>query len=80
MKNYLPDYINYIFSGFYPENYDEYLLKEKIFTYSEVKIDSYSTENSDGPSSYDYYYYYYFEFTKPNTLFHGPSDCLKSWF
>ena len=40
-----------------------------MFPYYEIKIDPYSTEDSDGPSSYDYYYY--FEFTKPNTLFHG---------
>ncbi len=36
-----------------------------MFPYYEIKIDPYSTEDSDGPSSYDYYYYY-FEFTKPN--------------
>jgi len=64
LESYLSEYIRYIFSDIYPENYDRYLLTEKMYPYSEGQKNPYSTEDSYCSSCYDYYYY--FEFTKPN--------------
>lgn len=64
----LRDYVNYTFSDSYPRSYNNSLLTQYIYCYSNST--SITKENRSTDDSYEIYYtynyYYYYEFKKPN--------------